>query len=85
MMYHTLTLGRRSDAILFMFLEEYLLKLENPLAVQVWTRFLSLAKDIATNAKEFRSQSFPVLRYADFIMIIYSRTKPTEAALRSLC
>ena len=38
-------------------------KLENPLALQVWTRYLTLAKDVTANVKEFRSQVFPVLRY----------------------
>ena len=49
-----------------MFLEEYLSKLESPLALQVWARYLSLAKDVAANVKEFRVQVFPVLRYASF-------------------
>ena len=53
----------RTDVILFTFLEEYLAKLENPLALQVWTRYLTLAKDVTANVKEFRSQVFPVLRY----------------------
>ena len=43
-------------------MEEYLSKLENPLALQVWPRYLSLAKDVAGNVKELRTQVFPVLR-----------------------
>jgi hypothetical protein len=53
----------RNDGILFAFLEGYLSKLENPLAVQVWSRYIALAKDIATNVKEFRLQAYPALRY----------------------
>ena len=52
----------RTDVMLFAFLEGYLSKLENPLAVQVWSRYLALAKDIASNVKEFRPQAYPVLR-----------------------
>ncbi|KAI0307632.1 Dopey, N-terminal-domain-containing protein [Multifurca ochricompacta] len=51
-----------SDGILFRFLENYLDQLEGPLAVQVWHRFLQLAKDITTNIRDFRPQVFPVLR-----------------------
>ena len=49
--------------ILYSFLEEYLSKLETPLALQVWPRFLTLAKEVAGNVKELRTQVFPVLRY----------------------
>jgi len=51
-----------SDSILFTFLEEYFSKLEGPIAVQVWARTLSLAKDITTNMHGYRQQVFPVLR-----------------------
>lgn len=52
----------RSDATVFAFLEEYLEKLEGPLAVQVWPRYLAMAKEVASSPKEFRLQVFPVLR-----------------------
>ena len=48
--------------VLYSFLEEYLSKLETPLALQVWPRFLTLAKEVASNVKELRTQVFPVLR-----------------------
>ncbi|KZO91887.1 hypothetical protein CALVIDRAFT_601960 [Calocera viscosa TUFC12733] len=51
-----------SDATLFTFLEEYFSKLEGPIAVQVWARTLTLAKDITTNMHGYRQQVFPVLR-----------------------
>ncbi|KAI0271467.1 Dopey, N-terminal-domain-containing protein [Gloeopeniophorella convolvens] len=50
------------DGVLFRFLESYLKQLEGPLAVQVWGRFLQLAKDVMNNTKDFRSQTFPTLR-----------------------
>lgn len=55
--------GTRSDGVLFRFLESYLGQLEGPLAVQVWHRFLQLAKDIISNIRDSRPQVFPVLRY----------------------
>lgn len=50
------------DGVLFRFLESYLGQLEGPLAVQVWHRFLQLAKDIISNIRDSRPQVFPVLR-----------------------
>ncbi|KAI0050603.1 hypothetical protein FA95DRAFT_1536117 [Auriscalpium vulgare] len=51
-----------SDAILLQFLEQYLGQLEGPLVVQVWGRFMQLAKDVIANVKDFKNQVFPVLR-----------------------
>jgi hypothetical protein len=48
--------------VLFRFLENYLSQLEGPLAVQVWHRFLQLAKDIISSVRDCRPQVFPVLR-----------------------
>ncbi|THH09322.1 hypothetical protein EW145_g2101 [Phellinidium pouzarii] len=67
-----------TDTILFTFLEEYLSKLENPLALQVWTRYLSLAKDVATNVKEYRSQVFPVLRCTTVLALKIVQTTAIE-------
>lgn len=50
-----------TDAVLFKFMEQYFQRLEGPLAIQVWSRFLSLVKDLVTT-KEFKSQNFPALR-----------------------
>ncbi|KAG8219398.1 Dopey, N-terminal-domain-containing protein [Butyriboletus roseoflavus] len=51
-----------SDVTLFKFLEQYLSRLEGPLALQVWGRFMQLAKDIASNIREFRMQVYLTLR-----------------------
>ncbi|KAA1471434.1 hypothetical protein DENSPDRAFT_893964 [Dentipellis sp. KUC8613] len=51
-----------SDAVLFNFLEQYLQQLEGPLALQVWGRFLQLAKEVVSTAKDYKAQVFPVLR-----------------------
>jgi len=55
-------LASRSDVTLFKFLEQYLSRLEGPLALQVWGRFLQLAKDVASNIREFRVQVYLTLR-----------------------
>ncbi|KAF8131645.1 Dopey, N-terminal-domain-containing protein [Boletus edulis] len=51
-----------SDVTLFKFLEQYLSRLEGPLALQVWGRFMQLAKDVASNIREFRAQVYLTLR-----------------------
>ncbi|KAJ6601434.1 Dopey, N-terminal-domain-containing protein [Mycena vulgaris] len=51
-----------TDAVLFKFLEQYLQRLEGPLALQVWGRFLQLVKDVFVNTREFKSQTYPALR-----------------------
>ncbi|KAK0500731.1 Dopey, N-terminal-domain-containing protein [Armillaria luteobubalina] len=51
-----------TDAVLFRFLEQYLQRLEGPLAVQVWSRFLQLTKEVIGGGKDYRLQSFPTLR-----------------------
>jgi len=43
-------------------MEQYFQRLEGPLAVQVWGRYLTLVKDLATTSKEFKPQNFPALR-----------------------
>ena len=52
----------RSDVMLFEFLEQYLMRLEGPVAIQVWGRFLQLAKEFISGTRDFKSQNFPVLR-----------------------
>lgn len=52
----------RSDVTLFRFLEQYLSRLEGPLALQVWGRFMQLAKDVTSNIREFRAQVYLTLR-----------------------
>lgn len=51
-----------TDAVLFKFLQEYLAKLEGPIVNQVWSRFMSLLKDITTNIQTHRTQVFPALQ-----------------------
>lgn len=47
---------------LFDFLEQYMKRLEGPLALQVWNRFLQLAKDLLVSLREFRPQAFAALK-----------------------
>ncbi|KAJ7269339.1 Dopey, N-terminal-domain-containing protein [Mycena haematopus] len=51
-----------TDVVLFKFLEQYLQRLEGPLAIQVWGRFLQLVKDIFGSTREFKAQTYPTLR-----------------------
>ncbi|KAF8753997.1 Dopey, N-terminal [Rhizoctonia solani] len=51
-----------SDITLFRFMQEYLAKLEGPVVNQVWTRLMSLLKDITANVPAHRSQVFPALK-----------------------
>ena len=52
----------RTDYVLFVFLEDYFGRLEGPIAMQVWGRFVALAKEIAGNVYGFKLQIFPCLR-----------------------
>ncbi|TFK70447.1 hypothetical protein BDN72DRAFT_887964 [Pluteus cervinus] len=51
-----------SDAVLFKFMEQYMKRLEGPLAIQVWNRFLQLVKEMTSVAKDFKIQNFFALR-----------------------
>ncbi|KAE9402080.1 hypothetical protein BT96DRAFT_1088416 [Gymnopus androsaceus JB14] len=51
-----------TDVVLFKLLEQYLERLKGPLALQVWERFLQLAKEIAGSTRDFKPQTFPTLR-----------------------
>ncbi|KAJ7204429.1 Dopey, N-terminal-domain-containing protein [Mycena pura] len=51
-----------TDVVLFKFLEQYLQRLEGPLALQVWGRYLQLLKDLFGTTREFRAQSYLALR-----------------------
>ncbi|RDX51932.1 hypothetical protein OH76DRAFT_1400831 [Lentinus brumalis] len=50
------------DMTLFDFLEQYLKRLEGPLALQVWNRFLQLAKDLLVSLRDFKPQAFAALK-----------------------
>ncbi|KAK7464504.1 hypothetical protein VKT23_006673 [Stygiomarasmius scandens] len=51
-----------TDATLFRYLERYLQRLEGPLAMQVWGRFLQLTKDVLGSSRDLKPQTFPTLR-----------------------
>ncbi|TCD67610.1 hypothetical protein EIP91_012242 [Steccherinum ochraceum] len=51
-----------TETSLFEFLELYTRRLEGPLAIQVWTRFSQLVKDVASNLREFKTIAFSALR-----------------------
>lgn len=52
----------RTELMLFDFLEKYSKQLENPLALQVWGRFMQLTKDLVASLREFKVQAFSTLR-----------------------
>lgn len=56
----------RTDLLLFDFLEQYLLRLEGPLAAQVWVRFIQLAKDLSAAFRDYKPQVFSTLRSVPF-------------------
>ncbi|KAJ3572176.1 hypothetical protein NP233_g3254 [Leucocoprinus birnbaumii] len=51
-----------TDAVLFRFLEQYMAQLEGPIVVQVWGRYMQLAKEISGSVRDFKIQSFYALR-----------------------
>ncbi|CAK5264480.1 unnamed protein product [Mycena citricolor] len=51
-----------TDAVLFKFLEQYLARLEGPIALQVWPRYLQLVKDVSGSTREYKPQTYPALR-----------------------
>jgi len=65
--------------MLFNFLEQYLQRLEGPLALQVWGRFMQLTRDL-TSSRDFKFQIFLALKY-DLLMTIFHRSQ----FLRCLC
>lgn len=69
----------RSDIMLFNFLEQYLQRLEGPLALQVWGRFMQLTKDLASS-RDFKIQIFLALKY-ELLKTILLRSQ----FLRCLC
>lgn len=54
--------GIRTDATLFKFLEQYLRRLEGPLAVQVWGRYIQLVKELLSTSRDFKVHQFMALR-----------------------
>lgn len=72
----------RSDITLYRFLEQYLSRLEGPLALQVWGRFMQPAKDVASNIREFRAQIYLTLRYGGHLV---DRLHHSREFRRCLC
>ncbi|KNZ76347.1 Protein dopey [Termitomyces sp. J132] len=50
-----------TEGVLFNFLERYLRRLEGPIAIQVWSRFLQLIKDIVGSTRDFKIHNFAAL------------------------
>lgn len=48
--------------VIFAFLQQYIQELEGSWAIQVWARFLQLAKDVLASPRETKSQVYPTLR-----------------------
>lgn len=52
----------RTESTLFKFLEQYLRRLEGPLAIQVWARYNQLIKDLLSASRDFKLYHFAALR-----------------------
>ncbi|KAG8901217.1 hypothetical protein FRB99_005472 [Tulasnella sp. 403] len=70
-----------SDAVIYNFMDEYLGRLEGPIAVQVWNRYLSLAKEVASNVHGYKRQVFPTLKSVSSPFI----TRDTFVKLADTC
>jgi len=68
----------RSDAVLFKFLEQYLARLEGPIVIQVWGRYIQLAKEIAGNVKDYKVQSFYALKCLSVLVDKIAQTTALE-------
>lgn len=47
---------------MFTFLEQYIRRLEGPIAMQVWARYMQLTKEIVSSVKDYKIQSLYALR-----------------------
>ena len=79
-----LLINTSTDAVLFKFLEQYLERLEGPLVLQVWGRYVQLVKDITGSSKEFKPQHYPGLRYA-FLLSLILRSGELYKVYHSTC
>ena len=68
----------RTDSILFRFLEQYLHRLEGPLAIQVWSRYVQLAKEILGSSRDFKACNFPALRFGVFSCIFVRKSNAMQ-------
>jgi hypothetical protein len=64
--------------VLFKFLEQYVGRLEGPIAMQVWSRYMQLAKEIASSVKDFKIQSFFALRCLSVLADKVTQTSAME-------
>ncbi|CAA7265849.1 unnamed protein product [Cyclocybe aegerita] len=67
-----------TDNVLFKFLEQYLRRLEGPLAVQVWGRFIQLIKEIISASRDFKLYNFPALKCLGVLADKISQTTAME-------
>ncbi|TFY63318.1 hypothetical protein EVJ58_g3324 [Rhodofomes roseus] len=67
-----------TDLMLYDFLEQYLRRLEGPLVVQVWPRFVQLSKDLLASLREFKMQAFPAFRCCTVLADKLSQTTALE-------
>ncbi|KAG6817586.1 hypothetical protein H0H87_006963 [Tephrocybe sp. NHM501043] len=67
-----------TDAVLFKFLERYLRRLEGPIAIQVWGRFLQLIKDIVGSTRDFKAHNFAALSCLTVLAEKISQTTAME-------
>ncbi|KAL1738627.1 hypothetical protein HDZ31DRAFT_78212, partial [Schizophyllum fasciatum] len=67
-----------TDAVLFKFLEQYLQRLEGPLVLQVWGRYVQLVRDITGSSKEFKPQHYPGLRCINVLADKLTQTTAME-------
>ncbi|KAG6813245.1 hypothetical protein H0H92_012882 [Tricholoma furcatifolium] len=67
-----------TEGVLFKFLEDYLRRLEGPIAVQVWSRFLQLIKDIVGSTRDFKAHNFAALTCLTVLADKISQTTAME-------
>ncbi|WVR03947.1 hypothetical protein IAU60_000946 [Kwoniella sp. DSM 27419] len=70
----------RADPAYLAFLEAYLIRLEAPIAVQVWTTLFTFARDVASlsSSASARSQLFPTLQCLNTLGVTVSKTSALE-------
>jgi hypothetical protein len=59
-------------------MEQYFQRLEGPLAIQVWARYLTLVKELVTTSKEFKPPNFPALRCMNVLSVKVTQTTAME-------
>ncbi|KAF9566957.1 hypothetical protein CPC08DRAFT_758587 [Agrocybe pediades] len=67
-----------TDTILFKFLEQYLSRLEGPIAIQVWSRYIALVKEILNASRDFKPYNFSALRCLNVLADKVTQTTAME-------